>query len=93
MEFNRNQFFMFGFVLLLLGMQFRMVDSFVLNEQSSKVVAEQLERVGVRKEEVASPFSLSVAGTSARTKTVQPPNWIGWAWKSFRWNQPGRAAR
>ena len=80
MELNRNQFFLVGFVLLLLGLQFRMVDAFVLNEKSSKVVAEQLKRVGARDD--SGPFSLSVSGVSSSTETLRPPKWIGWAFIS-----------
>ena len=42
MEINRNQYFMIGLVILLLGLQIRMVETYVLNERCSKFIAERL---------------------------------------------------
>ena len=41
MEITRNQFFMAGLVLLLLGIQFRMIESVELKEQFAKFIAER----------------------------------------------------
>ena len=38
MEFNRNHYFMAGLVVLALGLQFRYVDSYVLNERATKIL-------------------------------------------------------
>jgi len=48
MEINRNQYFLIGLVILLLGLQVRMVETYVLNEKASKFLAERLspERLG-----------------------------------------------
>ena len=35
MEMNRNQYLMLGIVVLLLGVQFRMIESFVLNAEAT----------------------------------------------------------
>ena len=43
MEFNRNHYFMLGLVVLALGIQFRFVDSYVLNEQATQVAAKVLK--------------------------------------------------
>ncbi len=42
MDLNRNQFFMIGLVLLMLGIQMRMIDTFVLNEKASEFLAKRL---------------------------------------------------
>ena len=36
MELNRNQFFMIGVVVVLLGVQFRLIDSITLNEKTTQ---------------------------------------------------------
>jgi hypothetical protein len=41
MDLNRNQFFMIGLLLLLLGAQFRAVKTFVLNAKASEVIAKR----------------------------------------------------
>ena len=38
MDIDRNRYFMFGVILFLLGLQFRLVDSFVLNENSTRAL-------------------------------------------------------
>ena len=44
MDLNRNQFFLAGVLVLLLGIQFRMVDSFVLNPKFAKMIAKKQHR-------------------------------------------------
>ena len=39
---NRNHFFLVGLVLLYVGLQFRFVETFVLNDKSSKFLAQRL---------------------------------------------------
>ena len=77
MEFNRNQYFMAGVVILLLGIQFRMVDSYVLNAESSRFIAQRIKR----------PLSLSGSPMQQQSSpivpvlslTIKPPDWLGWA--------------
>ena len=45
MEFNRNQYFMIGLVLLFIGIELRVVDSFVLNERSSRRINSSTRRI------------------------------------------------
>ncbi len=47
MEFDRNRYFMIGILLFLLGMQFRMVESFVLNETSTRAPGASCERLSI----------------------------------------------
>lgn len=82
MEFNRNHFFVLGTVLLLVGIQFRCIESFVLNEESSRFIAKRLD--WKQKNAVTSPFPslLSVMSPPATRRTVRPPRWLGWSFIS-----------
>lgn len=71
MEFNRHHYLMAGLVLLCLGIQLRMVDSYVLNEKVSTVL---LQHSAPTK---PSQFLPSVGPTPR--KEIQPPKWLGWA--------------
>jgi hypothetical protein len=85
MELNRNQYFLFGLVLLLVGIQLRMVDSYVLNEQATKFLA---EKFGTRAQDAAAQtalptLDLATGGAgSVPMRTVRPPIWLGWAFMS-----------
>ena len=87
MEFNRNHFVVLGTVLLLVGIQFRFIDSFVLNEKSSRFIAERIERKS-RTTIATNPFPnlLNVMSSPQRTvnppQTVNPPRWLGWSFIS-----------
>ena len=45
MEFNRNQYFMAGLVVFLLGVQLRLVDAFVLNERATQFLAQRMQQI------------------------------------------------
>lgn len=75
MEFNRNQYFMIGLVLLFIGIELRMVDSFVLNERSSKFVA---EKFGSQSEQTMSPLMAMAGGPAGPRRVIRPPQWLGW---------------
>jgi hypothetical protein len=75
-EINRNQYFMVGLVILLLGLQVRMVDTFVLNEKASRFVAERLAHV-TGGEDTTQTF-LPAVGPAPR-RTLHPPTWLGYA--------------
>lgn len=69
MDINRNQYFMAGLIVLILGIQLRVVDSFKLNAETTQIVAS------------ASPVGESGAANSfAATvrKEIRPPEWSGW---------------
>lgn len=76
MDINRNQYLLVGLVLLFLGVQFRMVDSFVLTPQLTQILA---ERTG---HPLAAVNAASAAVTPSQSpllkKTLRPPEWIGW---------------
>ena len=74
MDINRNHFFLVGLVVLLLGIQFRMVESAVLTPHVTRLLAESSDSA------LAAADSLgSMAGSSASMSplTVRPPEWLG----------------
>ena len=76
-EFNRNQFFILGLVLLLLGLQIRMVESYVLNEKASRFIAERVTPTVADANGSVRPFMPALGPTPRRT--VHPPTWLGFA--------------
>src|SRR5687767_14509437 len=80
MELNRNQFFMAGMLVLLLGVQFRAVDTFVLNERTTQVLAQRMQ--AWKQPQMAStggfPTMIAASGPIANHR-MQPPKWLGWA--------------
>lgn len=77
MEMNRHRYFLLGVLLILLGVQFRMVDSFVLNEQATRTLAKVSKQTNVVSSDSFSDFVMQVHPKP--TKRVQPPRWIGLA--------------
>ncbi|MCA9162335.1 MAG: hypothetical protein R3C99_15480 [Pirellulaceae bacterium] len=77
MDIKRNQVFMAGIIVLFLGIQLRMVQTYVLNEQTTQVLAKHM-----RQSEVAStnifPALYSAVAPPPR-KSLTPPKWLGWA--------------
>jgi len=74
MELNRNQYFFLGIVLLLVGMQFRMVSSFTLTSDATRFLAE-------RTSSSAGDGALMAFSTdmgAGPQKVVKPPEWLGW---------------
>lgn len=76
MDLNRNQFLMLGTVVLLLGVQFRMVDTFVLTPEATKFLAEKTGKLPAQ--ELGGSYLMSASGPLA-SKSIQPPVWLGWA--------------
>ena len=77
MEINRNQYFMFGIILLALGLQLRVVDSFVLNEEATRFIAERTGNA------TASATTFLPISTPFSRKVVRPPQWLGWMFISI----------
>jgi len=72
MRIKRQHVLLVGLLLFLVGVQFRLVESFTLSERSSRFVSAQL---GDR--DPPQPASLW-QGEPAR-KVVKPPRWLGLA--------------
>ena len=45
MEINRNQYFALGIVILLIGIQFRHIESFTLNKESSTLIRQKMQKI------------------------------------------------
>lgn len=78
MELNRNHYFMAGVVLLLIGIQLRMVDSYVLNEHSTKILTPQPANNALA---TVRPWIQTISPTPH--KVVKPPEALGWALMSI----------
>lgn len=77
MEFNRNHYLIAGLVLLFLGIQLRLVDTYVLNEASTRVLTPASGNALTRN----TPLLASI--TPAPRKVIKPPEWLGWALMSI----------
>lgn len=77
MELNRNQFFFLAILLVLLGMQFRMVQGYELSSEATRFLAE-------RARASADPMA-AMAGATPKLpanlppKVISPPDWLGWS--------------
>ncbi len=77
MSLYRNRYFLVGILLLLLGIQFRMVHSFVLNEQTTRVLA-RFDKSKSIADNTGITTLLSQVYPNP-TKRVEPPRWLGLA--------------
>jgi hypothetical protein len=75
-EINRNQYFLIGLILLFLGLQIRVVESYVLNEKTSSFLSQRLKLVASSE---GSDGSFMPAAGPAPLRTVRPPVWLGYA--------------
>ncbi len=76
MKLNRNHYLLIGLVLVFLGLQFRLVDTFVLNEPLSKVVRRQAQTPTAQTVAFAQRFVPTPQ--AMQLHPVQPPKFIGW---------------
>jgi hypothetical protein len=74
MELNRNQYFFMGLVILLIGVQLRMVSSFTLTHEATKFLAERSQTSSAD----STLLALSSDMGAGPQKVVQPPEWLGW---------------
>jgi hypothetical protein len=80
MEINRNQYFLAGLVILLLGIQLRIVDGFVLNERASEFVQRRFASMNSPQLASAGEAATLLASTPLSPRhRLEPPNWIGWS--------------
>ncbi|MFN9370223.1 MAG: hypothetical protein ACK6CT_15905 [Planctomycetia bacterium] len=71
MVLRRNHILFAGLLLFLLGLQFRLVPSFSLNDRSSRFVSARLGDRG--------PQGGGIWQAAAQSRTIQPPRWLGLA--------------
>ncbi|MGC3970689.1 MAG: hypothetical protein QM775_26130 [Pirellulales bacterium] len=76
-ELNRYHYFIAGVIVLLIGVQLRMVESYVLNEDTTRWLMERSDDPAVQVVHKATQL-MPAAGPLPR-KTVVPPQWLGWA--------------
>lgn len=76
MEFNRNQYFFLGAIILLLGLQVRMVSAYVLNEEATRFLVQRTQASASAPEQTLVGFT-SDAGLIPN-KVIRPPEWLGW---------------
>ena len=82
MELNRNHYLGIGMILLLLGLQFRYVDSFQLTDTTTKFLAKRMKKeTAVAQSPLAAIFGPAKPDTVR--KTVRPPKWLGWSLMSI----------
>ena len=77
MDINRNQFFLTGLLLLLMGGQFHAAESFVLTPEFTQVLAEQTDHPVAAVSSARQ--SLNPAAEPIVKKTITPPDWLSWA--------------
>lgn len=78
MAFNRRHLLILGVVVFAIGLQFRIFESVVLNESSSRFIAEKLRRNEPGPRTVGNLLTTSTP-IPADKRTIKPPTWIGWA--------------
>jgi hypothetical protein len=76
MDITRNQYFFAGLVLLLVGIQFRVVDSFDLTAELTSMLAKQSNQPVASVSTAAQ--SLIQPDKPILRKNVRPPDWVGW---------------
>jgi hypothetical protein len=76
MEVNRNQWFLMGLVLLLLGLQFRTIDSLVLTPELTKFLADHTGHPVAAAQQTMAAF---MRAEPVAPKTLRPPEWVGWS--------------
>jgi hypothetical protein len=74
MDFNRNQIFLLGLLMLFFGFQFRVLDRFTLNDQTTRFLATNIQ------DNSESPLRAAIAENGALPKQeVKPPIWLGYS--------------
>ena len=86
MELNRNHFFVLGTILLFIGIQFRFVDSFVLDAESSRFISKRLDFKKSSQTNQTIPTFLRAITPKIDPpefrRHVRPPRWLGWSFIS-----------
>lgn len=72
MELNRNQYFFAGIVVVLLGVQLRMVSSYELTPEASRLLAQRPAATVNAFGAVQQPIA------QVARRVVTPPEWLGW---------------
>jgi hypothetical protein len=73
---NRHHYYFAGLLLLLVGLQFRLVESYELNERVTNALADKFGENPVAQDNPLRQL-FPAAGPLPR-KTLRPPSWTGW---------------
>jgi hypothetical protein len=73
-ELNRNQYFFLGVVILLVGLQFRVVASYTLTPEATRYLAERAQHSATQ----ATLVSFTGDMGALPNKVINPPEWLGW---------------
>ena len=76
MRWTRQRYFTLGVVLFLLGLQLRTVDTFVLNEPTTRALYNMAKNSQVVSADAITGTYMAVAPSPK--KSIQPPPWLGW---------------
>jgi hypothetical protein len=82
MDLNRNQYLLAGLVILLLGIQLRAVDTFVLNQRATTFFDNCMQEIKGRQVASASAMPTLMGSPVPVLKRVQPPKWLGFSFVS-----------
>jgi hypothetical protein len=73
-ELNRNQYFFLGVVILLVGLQLRMVSSYILTDDATRFLAERTQKSSAETTMVSFTSDMG----ALPNKVINPPEWLGW---------------
>jgi hypothetical protein len=80
MELNRNQYFLAGLVTVMLGIQLRLVETYVLNERATQFVANRMQQIkGQQLASASEPATLFASSPPIASERVHPPQWLGFS--------------
>jgi len=76
MDITRNQYFLMGLLLLLLGVQFLVTENFVLNSDVTTFLAEKTKDPPAALNTAATKIALE--SELVPPKTIRPPDFVGY---------------
>jgi hypothetical protein len=76
-EFNRNHYFLGGVLLLLVGLQFRYVHTYVLSSEATAWISQMRGAVSIEKQGLAQ--RLGNKPPAPVKKALPVPHWLGYA--------------
>lgn len=76
---SRNRYFMIGVLLVMFGLQFRVVQSFVLNEPTTRTLMKLNKDSSVAANGPDLAGFIQDVAVPKPTKKVEPPRWVGLA--------------
>jgi hypothetical protein len=79
MEFNRNQYLLTGLIVLALGLQLRLVDTFVLNEKATQFLAQRMQAMKGNQVASADFPTFMASQAPVGNHRIDPPDWLGFS--------------